>query len=611
MQLHTNLSLRYTLRGIFFIFLLLFAHAVAIAQIKVEAIAPSSFDMSEGYFQVRYKVNTTDVEAFEAPDLSQFEVRSTGPYSGAYLSTSHDKMVVNGKVVSDNSSKTFTFTLTPKQKGKCRIGKAKVVVNGTEYYSQPLEIEVTDKGVSHNKPVQLKAYGTNVSKRDLYITVSAQSTSVYENEAILVTYHYFARPSSGFHNIYITEKPNFKDVVVIDVPLHYLNREMVEINGESYYTGVCNQMLVIPQHSGKLVLPSIEFICEVLQKDPSIDDMIDVFFNTGYVVRQLKRNAPELTLNVEKLPQPEPTDFTGAVGQYSLEGGITTPHLQVGEMANYQLKLKGVGNAKMASAPILTAPNSFEVYTPQTEDHTSPHIDGLQGEIIYNYTFVPRSAGKVTIPSAKLSYFDPTTNTYVTLKTDSLTTTVLSPKSSGSNGNQPSSEVTIRSLHSNDFNPTPLVWSSVGFWLGMGLMPIVFAIFDVMIQYLLHRRINTAGQRKQSRAARYAERRMKRAARLLQSENSTAYYAEVVQSLYAYLTDRFNMSMAQIGREQINNKFDNLGIEQEVKQSFLQVIDACEYAQYAPQNHPNNKENIYKDAIDVIIKIEQSLKNKR
>lgn len=576
------------------------------AQVNIEVISPTTVDMSDGYFQIKYKINTTDIEAFEAPDLNDFVVRSSGPYSGAYVSTSTETVVINNKLVTDNSSKTFTFTLSPKAKGNYHVGKATFVVDGKSHHSKAIDIRVTDNGGTTAPATKLQPYGTKVGQRDLFVSLDADKKEVYVNEPVLLNYRYYARPNSGFHNIYITEKPNFNQVIAHDLSLQHLDKEYVKHNNVDYITGLCHQTLIVPQQSGETTLPSLTFDCEVVQKNPALDDMLDVFFNTGYVIQRVQRNAPTLTINVKPLPQPAPSHFSGAVGNFRMTSAVAQRVLRSNEIANFQLTISGSGNLKMIVPPSVTLPDGMEIYAPQTTDSTTVSQNGIQGSITFNYAFIPRNVGSFVLPAIELSYFNPQTHAYDTLKTAPIPVQITPGKPSSHAAD--SDEQDIRDAFKASQGESVVEWGSALFWWGFPLVVLLFIVLHGLWsiwERLPHR---SQQHQRQTKAARYAAKRMQHAAKLRHHSDEKLYYAEVVRSLYAYLADRLSMETSMIGQNYIMEKFNALGIEEETTRALLHIISVCEYAQYAPQNDLEKKESVYQDAIQTIMAIEQALK---
>lgn len=69
--------------------------------------------------------------------------------------------------------------------------------------------------------------------KDLYITADLQKATVYEQEAVRLKYHVLALPGVGLSNTGLNEKPDFKNIVSLDIPT---NPEftLAHVNGVAY-----------------------------------------------------------------------------------------------------------------------------------------------------------------------------------------------------------------------------------------------------------------------------------------------------------------------------------------------------------------------------------------
>ena len=89
---------------LFILGFLLVASATFAEDVKITASAPSEVEVGDK-FQIKFKVNTTDVSQFNAPNFKGFEV-----LYGPSTSTSSSYQFVNGRATS-SSSITYTYTL--------------------------------------------------------------------------------------------------------------------------------------------------------------------------------------------------------------------------------------------------------------------------------------------------------------------------------------------------------------------------------------------------------------------------------------------------------------------------------------------------------------------
>jgi hypothetical protein len=78
--------------------------------------------------------------------------------------------------------------------------------------------------------------------------------------------------------------------------------------------------------------------------------------------------------------------------------------------------------------------------------------------------------------------------------------------------------------------------------------------------------------------------------------------------MWGYLSDKLNIPIAELSRDKAKEVFYERNIEMPYIETFLGVIDECEFARYAPSSGRKEMENVYKDAVSVISKLEQRIK---
>ena len=71
--------------------------------------------------------------------------------------------------------------------------------------------------------------------------------------------------------------------------------------------------------------------------------------------------------------------------------------------------------------------------------------------------------------------------------------------------------------------------------------------------------------------------------------------------------DKFNMTQESLNKENIEQSLASRGVPEEYIKQFMQVLDECEFARYAPGDQEANKEHVYDSSIDAISKMEDNL----
>lgn len=303
-------------------------------------------------FRLTYTVNTQKVRDFRAPNIKGFDVLM-GPSRSQQSST----QIINGSMTS-TSSITFTYILMASQEGTFTIPGATIVADGQNKTSNSVQIKVLppDKansaggGGNSNSggrtSSRSQVAGGKITNQDLFITATASKTTVYEQEAVLLTYKVYTlvnlRQLRG-------DMPKLTNIYTQEVELPQQKTFSLEhYNGRNYNTTVWSQYILFPQHSGKMEIPSITFEGIIAQQVAS-DDPFDAFFNGGSNYVEIKKNivTPKLTLNVKALPDGKPANFSGGVGEFTISSSISTTELKTNDALTVKLIISGTGNLKL------------------------------------------------------------------------------------------------------------------------------------------------------------------------------------------------------------------------------------------------------------------------
>lgn len=572
-----------------------------------------------GQYRVVFTVTDNDAEDFTPPSLADFDV-----LSGPYTSSMSSYQFINGKA-SHTSSKTYTYILAPRRAGNLTIGAASVRVGGKTLRTRPVSVKSSGastanqggntqgggaaQGRAAQPEPQLQEAGASVSQRDLFIDVTPSRTKVREQEAVLLTYRVHARSGVGLSQTSLTQKPDFKGLISQEIPLAVNQIEMHNETrgGVLYKAGTILQYVVFPQQSGRITIPSITFSTTVVQQQRDID-LIDAFFNGGGMVGvEVRRTVKPITLDVSKLPEPKPANFSGAVGKFMMKGAVQTPNVRTNDVATYRITLNGLGNLKLITPPNVSFPKDFETFDPKTSDNTKVTAQGLHGELTFDYTFVPRNVGQYTIPATEFVFFNTETGEYQTLHTEPVTLDIKKGTKSTSDVDRQLALLNsdIRAARTPE-QPTLLAWGSGAYILVYLLVALVGVVALVVAGKYSAASLNLTERRKRG-AGRAAERRLRDAKKWLAGSDTAPFYDEVTAALTRFVSDTFNVGQGELGEDRIRALFAERGVDEALTQRFVSLIEECRFAQYAP-GAGENRQTIYDEASALINELQSALK---
>lgn len=583
------------------------------AQPSIDIDAPKQVSLSEPYFQIKYTVNTADDTDFKEPQTNDFQYLSRRPGKSVVVTGIN----INGKQQSTRTT-TYTLTLAPKKKGNFKLPPATIIINGSKRFeSASVSIQVVEgnstsqQGNSSTGTRAKSQASQGISNNALYVKVIPNRTEVYQHEPILLTYKFYANGNFNLSNIAPESKPDFGGLISQEIPIPEIQKEMERVGGVPYVTGTVLQYLVFPNDSNLVKIPGMTFDCYVSQ-DAILSDPLDLFFNGGGMMGSiLKRKTSDIQIKVKPLPLPQPDNFRGAVGRFEMDGNLLTKDVKSNEICTYKVTLRGTGNLKMISAPEIQLPNGFDSYSPKVSDKVTTTTKGIEGEVTYEYTFVPRSPGEYTIPSIQLTYFDLDSHTYKTLETDEIHLNVKKGEKSDEDYlyEKDLLNADIRDIHTDDIGKKSFIHTSS--WKAIITAYVFLLLIYYLVKYLLSQYFaamaDTQGRRR-SKAGRMAVKRMRQAERLMRAGDERGFYAEVIRALYGYLSDKYSVGMSTLNRTYIMELLDN--VDDDCKLNFVSVLDDCEIAQYAGTLQNTSAAQIYERAIDAIVSIEENSKKK-
>ena len=585
-------------------------------KVSFTASAPDAVVVGD-QFRLSYTVTTQKVKDFRAPSIKGFDV-----LMGPSRSQQSNTQIVNGNVTS-TSSITFTYILMANNAGEYTIPGASIVADGDQMVSNSVRIKVLpqDQGDSNSSSSSSthSSSGTGVSNQDLFITASASKTNVYEQEAFVLTYKIYTRESNlqlnnaklpdfkGFHSQEIEMTTNARWT-----PEHY--------QGRNYYTTVYRQFVLFPQQSGKLYIDPAQFQMTV-GKPVQSDDPFDAFFNGGSNVIEIKKSisTPKIAINVNPLPAGKPADFSGGVGEFNISSSINNKELKTNDAITIKLVISGTGNLKLISNPEIKFPDDFEVYDPKVDNQVRLTREGLTGNKVIEYLAIPRHAGTYKIPGVSFSYFDIRSKSYKTLKTEEY---VINVEKGAGNADQVIANFTnkedlkvlgedIRYIKQNEVTLQPkgsFFYGSMTYWLFYIIPALAFIIFFIIYRKQAAENANVTKMRTK-KANKVATKRMKLAGKLLSENKKDAFYDEVLKALWGYISDKLNIPVSRLSKDNIEEKLRNHGVNEELIKEFLNALNDCEFARFAPGDENQAMDKVYSSSIEVISKMENSIKH--
>ena len=568
-------------------------------------------------FRLKYTINRRNVREPLVPAIENFNVLA-GPYRSEQSST----QIINGEVTSTQAV-TFTYTLLAEKEGAFTIPGATIKVDGKEYTSNPVKVKVLpeDKSASaasnarQQRPAQQTNAGNEISADELFMTATVNKTKVYEQEALLLSYKVYSAVNLTSLN---GKAPDLKGFQIQEVELPRNKEWQIEhYKGRNYRTLLWQQFVLFPQQSGEIEIPSTTFEGVVTQQVRNYDDIFSFFGGNNYVEVKRELRTPKLKINVQKLPAGKPESYSGAVGNFKISSSVSTTELKANEAVTLRLVISGIGNMKLIKTPEIAFPEDFEIYDPKVENKFTLKNNGFSGNKIIEYLAIPRYGGSYTIPAVKFTYFDINAREYKTVETESYTLQVEKGKETGGAVAAYVSKEELKMLGQDIryIKRGAAVWgmrgnyfyASLQYYLWYAVPFVLFVLYIIVCRKQMKENANIAAMRTK-KANKVAVKRLKVAKKLMHENKSGGFYDEILKTLWGYMSDKLNIPVSQLSKENIAARLAERGVEESLVNELHNLLNEAEFARYAPGDASAAMENVYKQAMSVISTMENTIK---
>ncbi len=625
-------------RGFYIIFLMLFVAQSAWAGKEVTFTARARQQVLVGQqFQILFEVNANGRNFTPPADFGGLEI-----LSGPNTSSSSSIQFINGKM-SQSYSMTYSYIVMATKPGTITIGSATIKVKGKRHASNTLKISILkfsssakSQTGSPGAPKQnstgavstqtQSSPNTKISNKDVFIKATVNNTRPYLGQQVVVTYRIYTRVPVT--NLSINKVASFKGFWSKDLlgNSSSLQQHNETINGQKYVVAVIRKLALIPQQTGKLVIDPMELDCavQIRAKSPSGNsgNPFNSFFNTPFFnqnVRNVKKTlvSNALHFKVKQLPaRGKPSCFSGAVGDYTFNSSINKTDLTTNDALTLDITVSGRGNIELISAPQVKFPSDFETYDPKISTKINKSGTGVSGTKKFDYLAIPRTAGDFTVKPVKFCFFNPKDKKYHVYQTKTYHIHVKKGKGMGvtySTTDQQGIHILgrdIRHIKEGTFDLRPandFLFGTTLYYVLLAL-PIVLLLIVLLLWNTLKKRKANVSRAKNRKAQKIARSRLTLAQKMKKQGNDRAFYDEIAQALWGYISDKFNLQKANLSMDSVKELLEQKQVAPETIQAFMDTLNSIEYARFAPGDTKGKMENIYTEALHAIMQAEKSLK---
>ena len=542
-----------------------------------------------------------DGDNFIPPEFENFRV--VGP------SQSIQNFNVNGK---RSYTKTYTYFLSPIEKGNFKIGQASVEVDGEIYKTLILNVEVTSAveiPVNPNDP-------SYIADNNIHLVAEISKTNPYLNEPISIIYKLYWKPDLGITNPRELDAPryvNFWSKNIDNTPI----AENGTYKGEAYRYAVMRKTVLYPQKTGELSIEPLVYDIAVQVPSNRRDIFGQVLSNT--VNKTV--SAGKVKINVRPLPNlGRPDNFSGAVGNFDLLVNTTKKELLISEAFQLNIEIKGKGNFNLFNFPSINLPATLEVYEPERIEKLKTNFQGINGSLKDQYTVVPSSPGKYAIPKISFTYFDPKDTSYKT-KTSSINYVNVKGSiinnSINENNNQTTNYNNTNRLNLIEYGNTSfktkskfekinklIFFKSSLFWILL-FGPFVIMSILLIIMSILNKKKKDQNWIRSNHAKKLGKKYLLDAKKNIDNKNK--FYEALDKALMNYLKSILLFDNSEYNAKQIRNSLENRSINIKTIDALEEIFNNCQMARYTPFDHVDMEKD-YLKSLDIISLIDKEIK---
>lgn len=388
--------------------------------VKAEANPKKLAVGQTGTYSIRF-FNTSSIPNINTPRVSGIDF-SDSPNQ----MQSHN--IVNGR---RSTEIRLTWQIIPQEKGTYTIPGRTISLQGNSYRIPDVTLEVVEPSEEFKSRHFLRV---DIPEKDRY----------YVGEAIPVTLR-----------LYVREDVNLEDLALPSRNGDNFSQTEFSRNPEQFSTSYQGQrfrvvewtIILTPLKSGESELQFKQAIAVSARSQNSSRRSVFDFGRSR--TERVNLSSPLRELDI--LPVPEenrPDSYSGAIGQFDVQGKLINRDLTVGEPTTISLEISGKGNFDRIIAPQLPDSDNWKFYPPKST-FESKSDRNFEGKKHFEYILVPQKTEIEYAPELSYSFFDPYKHEFVTTVVEAKPVSVM-PAPDGSKSNTGTSSIAPAPESSSD-----------------------------------------------------------------------------------------------------------------------------------------------------------------
>jgi hypothetical protein len=508
----------------------------------------------------------------QLPEVPNLRMSSAG--------TSRNVSIINGRM---SSSLTWSVEVTPLQPGDYTIPPFDVQVNGQRLSSPALKLKADPQ-----------ANATSGDAAAL-MRIVLPKTEAYAGEALAVELQVFVRDGIAnaehilqyFENLGATPLKADGFSIIRTAPTGRRRAQAGQVQYVS--TGVMTALVPVRPGTLKLEAAPVELVIQI----PSSRTRRDPFARFG-MFQQLDQRKMVLTaepqvIQILPLPASKAQDFTGGIGQFTLQMTATPTNVAAGDPVTLKIQVVGKGSLESLNLPALKW-DGFKFYPPTSKVDFNDQL-GIEGSKVFEQVVVPQTPDVQGIPPLSFTYFDPERKAFQTLTHPGIPLVVRPassrnaalPETESENEDQPQARDIVHIKQRPGtlarIGPPLLVRPS---FISISLFPIaVWASACVWRRRAVYLQ-NNPRLRRQRQVERLVKEGLAELINLAARNEPQEFFATVFRLMQEQLGERLDLPAASITEAVLDEHLRPKGVSEPIINAARELFNLCNVARYAP-----------------------------
>jgi len=479
------------------------------------------------------------------------------------------------------STLTYNFLITANKTGTYTIPGVSIQSNSGLFKTQSLKLRVVKADSPDNKS-QLSDYA--------FIRLIPSKDKAYVGEPIPIEIQLFLQ--NGRFNMPELTAEGFN---LREYPEPQSSRAQ---KGNAIYQVRTFQTVAIPVKAGNLKIGPVKMdvVLKIRQNQRRRSPFNDPFEGllTRYQDVPAKIEAKAQNITVRPLPtEGQPDNFNGSVGQFSMSAKSSALEVTVGDPVTINIELSGIGTIESLNFPKPEWPD-FKSYEPTILSKKTDPL-GLSGLKTFEQVIIPENETIKEIPSLKIPYFDPKSESYKVLsqgpfalkvnpssKPDSIQNTSIAKTDSSDLENekpQLADILWIKYEAGTLGNATPFVLRPA-FWL-LQSIPLLFLIGTLILRHKRNLFANNPKLRRQLQVEQITSKTLTKLAILIEENKALEFHIELATVLREQLGLKLDIPSEGITCDSIDEPLAKKNIKPETREILRKLFTSCDAASYA------------------------------